>query len=209
MSTEETVIVPEEFTKVIKDFVGDLRVTFPEYEPLINKWWKTKSSFDYIEEEEKRLNAIQLSETASTKLLFTFCKKKLPPRFFDILYQSEDIFKDDSTIDTEFLPHIYFKNLWQFDITQKTRDTIWKYLQLILFSIVGSLENKEAFGDSAKLFDALNQEEFKTKLQETLSKMQGMFDLSGNLGQGQGEGIGSNINMEDMPNADEIHEHIT
>ena len=209
MSTEETVIVPEEFTKVIKDFVGDLRVTFPEYEPLINKWWKTKSSFDYIEEEEKRLNAIQLSETASTKLLFTFCKKKLPPRFFDILYQSEDIFKEDSTIDTEFLPHIYFKNLWQFDITQKTRDTIWKYLQLILFSIVGSLENKEAFGDSAKLFDALNQEEFKTKLQETLSKMQGMFDLSGNLGQGQGEGIGSNINMEDMPNADEIHEHIT
>lgn len=37
------------------------------------------------------------------------------------------MFKEDSTIDTEFLPHIYFKNLWQFDITQKTRDVIWKY----------------------------------------------------------------------------------
>jgi hypothetical protein len=201
----ESIIVPEEFTKVIKDFVGDLRVTFPEYEPFINKWWKDNSSFNHIEDEEERQKAIQKSEKASTKLLFTFCQKKLPPRFFDILYQSDEMFKEDSTTDTEFLPHIFFKNLWQFDITQKTRDTIWKYLQLILFSIVGSLENKEAFGDSAKLFDALNQEEFKTKLQETLSKMQGMFDLSANLG----EGLGSNLNMEDMPNADKIHDHIT
>jgi hypothetical protein len=197
--------VPEEFTKVIKDFIGDLRITFPEYEPLINKWWKDKSSFDHIEEEEERLKAIQLSEATSTNLLFTFCKKRLPPRFFDILYQSDEMFNEESTIDTEFLPHIHFKNLWKFDITQKTRDTIWKYLQLILFSIVGSLENKEAFGDSAKLFDAINQEDFKTKLQETLSKMQGMFDLSAN----SGEGLGSNINMENIPNADEIHDHIT
>ena len=210
MSTESD-SVPEEFTKVIKDFVGDLRITFPEYEPLINKWWKAKDSFNSIDDEEERLKVIKLSETTSTKILFTFCKKKLPPRFFDILYQSDEMFNEDSTIDTEFLPHIHFKNLWKFDITQKTRDIIWKYLQLILFSIVGSLENKEAFGDSAKLFDAINQEDFKTKLQETLSKMQGMFDLSANMGEGEGggEGLGSNINMENMPNADEIHDHIT
>ena len=208
MSTDSD-SVPEEFTKVIKDFVGDLRITFPEYEPLIDKWWKSKSSFNNIEDEEERLKAIKLSETTSTKILFTFCKKRLPPRFFDILYQSDEMFNEDSTIDTEFLPHIHFKNLWKFDITQKTRDVIWKYLQLILFSIVGSLENKEAFGDSAKLFDAINQEDFRTKLQETLSKMQGMFDLSANLGEGAGEGLGSNINMENMPNADEIHDHIT
>ena len=161
MSTESD-SVPEEFTKVIKDFVGDLRITFPEYEPLINKWWKAKDSFNSIDDEEERLKVIKLSETTSTKILFTFCKKKLPPRFFDILYQSDEMFNEDSTVDTEFLPHIHFKNLWKFDITQKTRDIIWKYLQLILFSIVGSLENKEAFGDSAKLFDAINQEEFKT-----------------------------------------------
>ena len=208
MSTESD-SVPEEFTKVIKDFVGDLRITFPEYEPLINKWWKAKDSFNNIDDEEERSKVITLSETTSTKLLFTFCKKKLPPRFFDILYQSDEMFNEDSTIDTEFLPHIHFKNLWKFDITQKTRDIIWKYLQLILFSIVGSLENKEAFGDSAKLFDAINQEDFKTKLQETLSKMQGMFDLSANSGESGGEGLGANINMENMPNADEIHDHIT
>ena len=38
MSTE--IEVPEEFAKVIKDFVGDLKTTFPEYDSLISKWWK-------------------------------------------------------------------------------------------------------------------------------------------------------------------------
>ena len=208
MSTE--IEVPEEFAKVIKDFVGDLKTTFPEYDSLISKWWKDKSVFAYIENEEERTKAIEASETTSTKLIFTFCQKKLPPRFFDILYKNEDIFKPDYEGDTEFLPHIHFKNLWQFDLSQTTRDTIWKYLQLIMFAIVGSLNNKEAFGDSAKLFEAINQDEFKNKLEETLTQMQGLFDLNGEKGEtGKTEGEGANFNMGDMPNANDIQDHIT
>ena len=211
MSTE--IDVPEEFAKVIKDFVGDLKTTFPEYDSLISKWWKDKSVFDYIENEEERNKAIQASETTSTKLIFTFCQKKLPPRFFDILYKNEDIFKPDYEGDTEFLPHIHFKNLWQFDLSQTTRDTIWKYLQLIMFAIVGSLNNKEAFGDSAKLFEAINQDEFKNKLEETLTQMQGFFDLNGNTKEtgetGKTEGESPDFNMGDMPNANDIQDHIT
>jgi hypothetical protein len=205
--TTETV-VPDEFRKVIKDFVGDLKITFPEYEPLIAKWWKDKSSFDYIENEEERTNAINDAEILSTQVVFSFCQKKMPPRFFDILYKNEDMFKEDYEGDTEFLPHIHFKSLWQFDISQTTKDTIWKYLQLITFSIVGSLNNSEAFGDSAKLFEAINQDEFKNKLEETLSQMQGIFDMSGNLGQESGENSGPNFNMGDMPNAEDINNHI-
>ena len=211
MSTE--IEVPEEFAKVIKDFVGDLKTTFPEYDSLISKWWKDKSVFAYIENEEERNKAIEKSETTSTKLVFTFCQKKLPPRFFDILYKNEDIFKPDYEGDTEFLPHIHFKNLWQFDLSQTTRDTIWKYLQLIMFAIVGSLNNKEAFGDSAKMFEAINQDEFKNKLEETLTQMQGFFDLNGKTKEtgetGKTEGETPNFNMGDMPNANDIQDHIT
>lgn len=207
----EEITIPEEFTKVIKDFVKDIKITFPEYAPLINKWWKSPESFSYIDNEDERQIHIEKAENVSIKFLFTFCKKKLPPRFFDILYQNEDMFKEDSEVDTEFLPHIYFKNLWGFDITQKTRDTVWKYLQLILFSIVGTLDNKEAFGDTAKLFDAINQDDFKTKLEESLSKIHELFDMSNNFSESfEGfEGLGANINMEDMPKANDIHDHIT
>ena len=201
-------IVPEEFSKVIKDFVCDLKITFPEYLPLVNKWWKDVSYFNYIEEEEERKQAILKSEQSSICLLFDFCKKKLPSRFFDILYQNTDMFNEASELDTEFLPNIHFKNLWQFEVTEKTRETIWKYLQLILFSIIGSVENKDAFGDTAKLFEAINEEDFKSKLEETLSQMQNLFDISGNLGE-ENDNLGSGFNMEDMPKAQEIHEHIT
>lgn len=203
--SENTNVVPEEFIKVIRDFVGDLKTTFPEYVPFIEKWWKGKEHFNYIEEEEDRIKAYEKSEKKSAKLLFDFCKKKLPPRFFDILYQNEDMFKEESELDTEFFPKIHFKNLWQCDISEKTRETIWKYLQLLLFSIVGSLDNKDAFGDTAKLFEAINEEEFKSKLQETLGQMQGLFDISGNIPENLGEGL----NQNDLPNAEEINEHIT
>ena len=207
--TDEKKVVPDEFTKVIKDFVGDLKTTFPEYLPLINKWWKDKSQFNYIENEEERNAAILKSEQSCVSLLFSFCQKKFPPRFFDILYQNPDMFNPDSELDTEFLPHIHFKNLWQFEITEKTRETIWKYLQLILFSIIGTVENKDAFGETAKLFEAINEDEFKSKLEETLSHMQGLFDVSGNLGENT-ENVGEEgFNMGGLPNAENIHEHIT
>jgi len=198
-------VIPQEFTKVIKDFVNDLRNTFPEYETFISNWWKDKEYYNYIENEDDRNEAYEKSVSNSINLLFSFCQKKLPQRFFDILYQNEDIFKEDSVIDTEFLPKIHFKNLWQCDITKNTRDTIWKYLQLIMFSIIGTIENKEAFGDTAKMFEAINGDEFKEKLQETMAQMQGLFDTSGN----SSEGIGSGINMENIPDAEQIHNHIT
>lgn len=199
------VTVPEEFVKVIRDFVGDLKVTFPEYIPFIDKWWKSKEHFNYIDEEEDRIKAYEKSEKKSAKLLFDFCKKKLPPRFFDILYQNDEMFKEESELDTEFFPKIHFKNLWQCDISEKTRETIWKYLQLMLFAVVGTLDNKEAFGDTAKLFEAINGDEFKSKLQETLSQMESLFDSSGNTSENLGEGLSPG----DLPNAEQINEHIT
>ena len=206
MSENITLDVPEEFIKVVKDFIGDLKITFPEYMPFISKWWKSKEQFDYIEEEEDRIKAYEKAEKKSSKVLFEFCKKKLPPRFFDILYQNEEMFKEESEIDTEFFPKIHFKNLWQCEITDKTRETIWKYLQLLLFSIVGTLDNKEAFGETAKLFEAINEDEFKNKLQETLGQMQGLFDVSlNNINEKMGEGLNAN----DLPNAEQINEHIT
>jgi len=205
--TEASKSVPEEFTKVIKDFINDLKITFPEYVPLISMWWKEPENFSYIEEEEERKAAYENSLSNSIKILFEFCQKKLPPRFFDILYQNEDMFKEGSDIDTEFLPKIHFKDLWQCEISQKTRDTIWKYLQLITFSIVGTIKDKDAFGDTAKLFEAINEDEFKNKLQETLSQMEGLFDLSGNFSN-FAEGLGGTSGAG-LPDAEQLHDHIT
>jgi len=214
--------IPEEFAKIIKDFIGDIRVTFPEFSPLIAKWWKDVAYFDYIDNLEERNAAYLKAEENSITFIFQFCQKKYPPRFFEILYQNEEMFiNEESSVDTEFLPNIHFKNLWSFDITEKTRTTIWKYLQLILFSVIGSLDNREAFGDSAKLFEAINEEDFKGKLEETLTKMQELFNLKEAQNDDSSAQSSSDpnatfnpfdtegINMENMPNVDELHDHIT
>jgi hypothetical protein len=197
------IVIPQEFCKVLEDFINDIKETFPEYQPFIAKWWKDKEAF---QDESPEVQDALLKDFRDQSIIyaFKFCLKKYPPRFFDILYQNNDIFKEDSGIDTEFLPYIHFKNLWECDISDATRTTIWKYLQLILFSIVGTVDNREAFGDSAKLFDSINEDEFKSKLEDTMEQMKGIFENKPSSMNNEG----SSDPGVNVPNAQDIHNHI-
>ena len=218
MSEEEQKFpeIPDEFQRIIKDFVNDITTTFPEYELIINKWWKPQS-FDNISDESEKEKSI--NDDVQKKILFVFnhCIAVFPERFFDILYQNTEIFEKDSDVNTEFLPGISFKYLWNCDISDKTKETIWKYLQLILLSIIGCVKDQTAFGNTAKLFESINEDEFKGKLQETLEKMQNIFDSSSTSGESSSQKEdGSNdedgkTNQEglNMPSAEDIHNHIS
>lgn len=211
MSSES---IPEEFEKIIKDFVSDLKTTFPEYKVFLDKWWKDETFFNYIENNEEKNEAIQKSQKNSVQFIFKYCLKKFPPRFFDILYKNSEIFSEDSETDTEFFPQIHFKNLWQCDISDKTRETIWKYLQLIMFTLVNNIKKKEDFGDTTKLFENIDNDEFKNKLQEAMNEMQKIFETSSfnfdnDESKGESDSKSSSINMENIPNADDIHNHIS
>jgi hypothetical protein len=206
--------IPDEFCKVLKDFVRDIKTTFPEYTELIRKWWKDEDYFYYIEDESERKAAVDKYQDTSIRIVFDFVKKKYPPRFFDILYQNEEIFEETSLVDTEFLPHIHFKNLWQVELTKSTREFIWKYLQLILFSIINTVHDKNAFGDSFKLLENIDEEDFKSKLQEALSKIQDIFVKEEDTSKSKDDSDDSNttqthFNMEDLPDAEGIHKHMT
>jgi len=181
---------PEEFYKIINDFTSDILITFPEYSGIIARWWK---NIDTIKE---------------TQFVFNHCIKLFPERFFDILYQNSDIFFDNSEVNTEFLPGIVFKQLWACDISDTTRKTIWKYLQLILFAVIGSINNTSELGDAAKLFEAINEDELKIKLQETMENMKNIFDTSLNSVFPDIDNSASSINLENMPSAEDLHNHI-
>jgi len=208
MSVEEEkkIKAPEEFYKIINDFTNDIITTFPEYEAIIKRWWLEKDLSHIADPVEKEIALLADKEKRVT-FVHKHCMRVFPERFFDILYQNADMFKDDSVINTEFLPGIVFKYLWTMDISDNTRETMWKYLQLILFSTVSSVNNTTEFGDSAKLFESVNEEDLKSKLQETLSNIQNLFEnqrANGeepNLEKGFGEGM-------NVPNAEHIHEHL-
>ena len=203
----EELEVPAEFSKIITDFIADIVTTFPEYAGLIKRWWS-------VEADETRKQREQT-------FVFRHCVKTVPERFFDILYKNADMFADDSDLNTEFLPGIVFKQLWKCDISETTRETIWKYLQLILFSVIGSVHNSSEFGDTAKLFEAINEDELKAKLAETLDNMSSLFGEGGEGKEGSKESSSegtkdsakdsakdSPFTPENMPNVEELHGHI-
>jgi hypothetical protein len=206
----EDLTIPAEFNKIINDFITDIVTTFPEYSGLIKRWW-TRTVVSPEDDSNPRAKA-------EIKFVFRHCVKLLPERFFDILYKNADIFNDESEINTEFLPGVVFKQLWKCDISDNTRETVWKYLQLVLFSVIGSVHNVADLGDTAKLFEAINEDELKDKLSETLGNMQTMFDsFTKSNGEGSSNDDSNNSNNEEeettnnekgMPNAEDIHEHI-
>ena len=160
----------DEFKKIINDLHKDINKSFPEYNLHV----------DISEEKMKEL--------------YEYCKLVYPKHFFNILYKNDKIFSDKEE-NTKFLPDIDFKEIWNSDITDKTKDIIWKYLQLILFLVVNKGDSENMFGEAANLFQAINQDEFKSKLQETFKDMGDMFDS---------DDVSSNA----YPSADEMHSHI-
>lgn len=151
--------IPEQFSNVIRDFLNDLNTTFPEYAFMWEKW----------------------THSENTGELFQYMLKSYPERFFDILYQNEDILKsEDMETPVYFLPNVDFRLLYRCEgVSQHTRDSIWKYLQLILMTIVGSINNKSDFGETANMFEGIDEKELQSKLFETVNGIQDFFSKSG------------------------------
>ena len=202
--------VPEKFPEVIRDFLADLTTTFPEYIYL----WDTLNLVD-----ESNINP-----------LYQFCLTTYPERFFDILYQNEEIFLSDSTVNTFFLPNVDFKMLFNAPgISDNTKQAIWKYLQLVLVTIMGNIKSPASFGDTAGLFEGIEEDELQNKLAETIKGLtdffknvskEGMPDMEnafeemfdgfsqGDSSPGEAGEAGEAGEEGEIPSADGLHNHI-
>jgi hypothetical protein len=147
--------MPEKFPSIMNDFLRDLSITFPEFSHLWACW---------------------VVPDANMNELYKYCLSAYPERFFDILYQNDEIFLSTSTINTHFLPNINFKMLFSIpDISENTKKTMWKYLQLIMITIMGSIKSSASFGDAASIFEGINEEELQKKLSETINGLSDFF----------------------------------
>lgn len=157
--------VPTEFGKIAVSFITDIAATFPEYQMIIKKWWGLDTASD-----------IQINN------LFEHCMNVYPARFTDIIYQNDTIFSDDSTVNVDFLPGISFKYLWNCDdVTDTHRTTIWKYLQMVLLSVLGTIKTDTMSEDMKSVFETMSEDNIKNKLQDTIENIQAAFDTENNI----------------------------
>uniref|UniRef100_A0A6C0HK62 Uncharacterized protein n=1 Tax=viral metagenome TaxID=1070528 RepID=A0A6C0HK62_9ZZZZ len=152
---------PEKFPSLILDFTSALSLTFPEFKTL----WSGYNA--------------QTLET-EWKTLYMHCLVVYPERFFDILYQNEEMFDPKNKYNLQFLPGVDFYRLYHCTgVTKKTRESMWKYIQLILFTIVGTLKDKAEFGDTMNLFEGIDETELQEKLASAMGNI-GDFFKEGN-----------------------------
>lgn len=200
------------FISVMQDFTRDLTTTFPEYSHLWSKWYDpTTVQSQYLD-------------------LYNYCLNVYPERFFDILYQNDEIFSPTSEIQTLFLPYVDFKTLFNCEgISDNTKKTLWKYLQLILVTIMNGIQDKTTFGDTANLFDGVNEEDLHNKLSETIESLSHFFrnsmphnedeTESGENGmphmehfkkmfESNPENGESEFHKSNIPNPDDLNEHL-
>jgi hypothetical protein len=113
--------IPCDFFKIITDFANDIGRVFPEYNSIVTKY--------ILSEKEK---------TDDSKLkLYNFVGKVVIQNKEFILRKNEELFlnTDDNVLNTEFLPRIVFSHIWEGDISEITKTTIWKYLTLLFVTI--------------------------------------------------------------------------
>ena len=198
---------------LLRDFVADMLTSFPEIRDSLESYVIQSLSGESIENDDM-------------STFVNYVKEVYPPRFFDILYKNEEIFSPGSEVNVHFLPGINFKDIWNItDITETLKDTIWKYLQVIMLSVINDVSSHDSFGDTAKLFEAINEDDLKTKLQETMNTLQEAMGENGLFSEDkEGEGRGENNEeaqegsssssrassngMPDLPLPEEIHDHI-
>jgi hypothetical protein len=185
---EQNQTSPSNLSSIIGDFSRDLSITFPEYAYLWEKW----TTQDLPENE---INSIE-----------KHCMSIYPERFFDILYQNDDIFKVDSEVNTIFLPNIDFKLLYNCDgISENTKKTMWKYLQLILFSVVGGVKDKSNFGETMNLFEGIDEKDLHDKLNETMGSITDFFkniDMNERMNSNEQKSNDTNGNTENTENTE-------
>lgn len=147
--------IPKDFEILMSDFIGDIKTTFPEYTPIIDKWW---GGIDHT--------PTQVGD------LFVHCLNVYPGRVNDIIYQTQDIFEDTATVNVDFLPGISFKYLWKCDdISDQIRSTIWKYLQAVLVCVVGSVDKNCKDNGLSSMFNNMDEDAFKNKLKTAVNDL--------------------------------------
>jgi len=140
---------------IIIDFTNDLTKVFPEYAFLWEKWL-TADDAEY--------------EKLNQHFMAVF-----PERFFDIMNSNMEIFSAESDANVMFLPDVDFKLLFNCaGVSEGTKTSMWKYLQLLLFTVLGDMKDATNFGETLNMFESMDEKDLQEKMKET---MEGLGDF--------------------------------
>jgi len=170
--------INKQLSSIFSSFIRDLSKTFPELKNCLYRNYENEITNEFINLEEcpkikEFLDKIKLNEE--------FIKNK-----------DESFFQKDF----ELLEEISFKRLWEKNISEKTKNIIWKYLQS--FSIINiNLNSSDELKDileSMKESDEISKDEIKDK--KTAKDLKDLKKLTENIS--EPEVTNDELDLENM-----------
>mgnify|MGYP001399722463 CR=1 FL=1 len=155
----------EKFNFYLTNFLTELNTVFPEY----NEIFVNNYSDIFPQTEESKSNKTDKYVKDFMSNINEYTKQ--------VAQKDDTIFKGDKEIN--FLLGLDFRNLWIKDINEKTRESIWKYLQTLY--VIG----KKVVGEDDEINELLNkftlqtgdasQEEMMKNIKNETDEMMNMF----------------------------------
>jgi len=174
---------------IVIDFTNDLTKVFPEYAFMWERWL-TADDVEY--------------ERLQQHFLAVF-----PERFFDIINSNNEIFSETSDANTMFLPDVDFKLLFNCEgVSENTKTSMWKYLQLLLFTVMGSVKDTSNFGDTLNMFESMDENDLHSKMKETMDGLGQFFERAEQNEQEETAEDDDSPRPFKLPKPEVLHEHM-
>ena len=143
---------------VFKSFVNDIIKVFPEYKIKLEDIYGTLLKMDecVLDEEELLKEFLDRVHKLNKK----------------ITNKDESMFNDDPLLLTD----ISFKNIWTTNISYKTKETIWKYLQTFCLLALNRQSNKDLENALSELSENKNVELKDKKVASDVKKIKKMTE---------------------------------
>ena len=150
----------EKFNFYLKTFLGELQNIFPEFKDSI-----TSSYSEVLESEslsvdtyvKEYMNAVQSFHT-------------------QIATKQNSLFLGDSEL--KFLRDLDFRELWTKDLSDSTRENIWKYLQTLYVIGKKIVANDDDVSAMLNELNTPNQDDFKQHQQEMMEMIENMSKIT-------------------------------
>lgn len=239
----------EKFKLCMVDFCNDLSITFPEYSELWRKWQDPELSesewgglldfckdkypcrfFDFLYKNEEIFGPVtggMGEKTVNEDVIVEDVDSDEDEDDIKSPFSKDE--KEGDVVDSEFLPGVDFNKLYYCQgVSDNTKDSIWKYLQTILFLVMKTIRSSSEFGGIEELFEGVDANELQDQMKKTLEGLTEFFqkneeetkssdeesagnqdeNAKNNNGSSDKNPFSSGFSAGDMPNVDEINDHL-
>ena len=108
-----------------------------------------------------------------------------------------------------FLPDVEFKLLFNCEgVSENTKTSMWKYLQLLLFTVMGSVKDTSNFGDALNMFESMDENDLQNKMKETMDGLGEFFERVPEQKQNASSESEDSSRPFKLPKPEVLHEHM-